>query len=147
MDSFVCGAFENNYELLLSYILFYVKDYFSSNGNDITFLEKVFKVGILICETNSITMTGCHFIHTFRKIEESTFHSLYKEIKEIYDQFMKEKISNLTESLEKEQKAFLKEQEKNTRTFIKKEKEMEKSIAQNRAAIENIQKNFKKLKS
>ncbi len=147
MDSFVAGAFGNDYQLFVSYILSYVKDCFLSDGGKISFLEKEFKVGFLTCNTNSISMVGCHFMHTFRKIDEVTFRELYTKVTKLYVEIMEQRISTMSNSLEIDKQMLKKKTKKMLADSTKNQTELENLIAQKRAAIENIQNNFKKFKS
>jgi hypothetical protein len=147
MDSFICGAFEHHYSLLVSYILFYVSNHVSSNK--VCFLEKVFEIGVLKCTATSITMAGCHFIYTFYKIDESAFDSLYKDVCKVYEKAMAEKIQAMEESLKGDQDQLLQQQEENRNTSVKLEKMIADStakVAEKRAAMEILQTNLKKIK-
>ena len=107
------------------------------------------KIGILKCTINSITMTGCHFIYTFYKIDESMFHTLYEKVYNQYEKVMNEKIQTMITSLEKEEEELLKDQEEDKKQLVTREKKIANSmdnIAKKRAAIETMQNTFKKIK-
>lgn len=148
MDSFVEGIFKHDYSLFVSYVLFYVEQYLSSH-EEVSFLEDQFMVGVLKCTPNSITMSGCHFIYTFYKIDEVAFHSLYKDVYGVYKKVGEEKIQNMVKSVEMDQEKLLKIQQENKKeleTFSKKVACSADRITEKRRAMEVVQNNVKRIK-
>lgn len=145
MDQFIEGAFKNDYQLFVSYVLFYAEKFFHDDYTQVDLLENEFTVNDLKCTTNSITIKDCHFINAFYSIDEPMFRSLYEKVKEVYEKVMKEKIKEMEKSLEDSEKKLLREQQE------KKEKEDKiastaAKIAEKRAAVETICGNLKKVK-